>query len=185
MLTLAILGFLAERSTHAYELRQQLSDLIGHNRPVSDGALYPAINRLRRDGYVERGEGTGEGPRTRQVLHLTSAGRAELERQLREPREVEISDGGAFFTLLAFLSLLPDPADQARVLRRRLDFLSRPAGFFRHSGVPVRLKDTDDPHRRGMLIVARAAQRAERTWLEARLHELEEDQVTTGGPRQH
>lgn len=47
MLTLCILGFLAEEPLHAYELRARISGLTGHVRPVSDGALYPALNRLR------------------------------------------------------------------------------------------------------------------------------------------
>ncbi|MFD7133627.1 PadR family transcriptional regulator [Streptomyces sp. NPDC059894] len=172
MLTLSILGFLAERPMHAYELRRRISELIGHNRPVSDGALYPALNRLRRAGHVERQAEPGDSAPPRQVLRITPAGRAELLRRLSEPKESEITDSGAFFTLLAFLSRLPDPARQAAVLRRRLDFLSRPAGFFSRSGTPVRIKDEEDRYRRGMLIMARATQQAEREWLEATLREL-------------
>lgn len=172
MLTLSILGFLAERPMHAYELRRRISDLIGHNRPVSDGALYPAINRLRQAGHVERQAEPGDSAPPRQVLRITSAGRAELLRRLSEPKETEITDGGAFFTLLAFLSQVPDPARRAAVLRRRLDFLTRPAGFFTRSGSPVRIKDEQDYYRRGMLVMARAAQHAERAWLEEALREL-------------
>lgn len=172
MLTLSILGFLAERPMHAYELRRHISDLIGHNRPVSDGALYPAVNRLRQAGHVERQAEPGDSAPPRQVLRITPTGRAELLRRLGEPRESEITDGGAFFTVLAFLGNLPDPARQAAVLRRRLDFLTRPTSFFSHSGAPVRIKDEGDRYRRGMLIMARAAQRAERAWLEETLGEL-------------
>ncbi|MEY9992757.1 hypothetical protein ABIE67_004789 [Streptomyces sp. V4I8] len=93
-------------------------------------------------------------------------------RRLSEPKETEITDGGSFFTLLAFLSRLPDPGRQAAVLRRRLDFLTRPAGFFTRSGAPVRIKDEEDRYRRGMLVMARAAQLAERAWLEETLAEL-------------
>ncbi|MCB5169838.1 PadR family transcriptional regulator [Streptomyces bambusae] len=179
MLALSILGFLAERPMHAYELRQHVSDLIGHNRPVSDGALYPALNRLRQAGHLDRQAEPGSGAPTRQVLRITDSGRAELLRRLADPKPAEITDGGAFFTLLAFLSRLPDPDRQAAVLRRRLDFLTQPAGFFTHAGAPTRIKDTTDPYRKGMLIMARAAQRAERTWLEQRLRELA---GTTQGP---
>ncbi|MGW4193966.1 PadR family transcriptional regulator [Streptomyces sp. NPDC005004] len=173
MLTLSILGFLAERPLHAYELRRRISDLIGHNRPVSDGALYPAVNRLRQAGHVERRAEPGENAPTRQVLRITPSGRAELLRRLTEPKETEITDGGAFFTLLAFLGQVPEPARRAAVLRRRLDFLTAPAGFFTRAGQPVRIKDEEDPYRRGMLIMARAAQQAERAWLEETLRELE------------
>lgn len=172
MLTLALLGLLADEPTHAYELRKRLSDLTGHNRKVSDGALYPAIRRAEEAGWIERAsESTGRAP-TRQVLSLTEAGRAELLRRLAEPAELEITDGGSFFTLLAFLSRLPDPADQARVLQRRLDFLSAPAGFFHRDGAPLRIAEVEDRYRRGMLVMARATSRAERAWLEETLAEL-------------
>ncbi|OEJ22321.1 PadR family transcriptional regulator [Streptomyces subrutilus] len=174
MLALSILGFLAERPMHAYELRQVISDLIGHNRPVSDGALYPALNRLLEAGHLERHAeaDSGAGARTRQVLRITQSGRQELMRRLSEPKTSEITDGGSFFTLLAFLSRLPEPEQQAAVLRRRLDFLTQPASFFSHSGAPARIKDVDDRYRKGMLIMARAAQQAERAWLEQTLAEL-------------
>ena len=45
MLELAILGFLAEGPLHGYELRRKVAQLSGYTRPVSDGSLYPAINR--------------------------------------------------------------------------------------------------------------------------------------------
>ncbi|MFF9059796.1 PadR family transcriptional regulator [Streptomyces sp. NPDC014882] len=180
MLTLAILGFLAERPMHAYELRQVVSDLIGHNRPVSDGALYPAVNRLREAGHVERRAEPGEGAPARQVLHLTDDGRAELLRRLAAPKETEITDGASFFTLLAFLGQLDDPARQAAVLRRRLDFLTRPGSFFRKDGKPALVRDVDDPFRKGMLLVARATRRAEREWLEQALREREESGSASG-----
>lgn len=178
MLTLSILGFLAERPMHAYELRQHLSDLIGHNRPVSDGALYPALNRLRQAGHLERQAEPGSGAPVRQVLHITGSGRAELLRRLSDPRSTEITDGGSFFTLLAFLSRLPDRERQRAVLQRRLDFLSEPASFFSHSGAPARIKDVDDRFRKGMLIMARAARQTERTWLEETLRELSDEDGT-------
>ncbi|MFD4953144.1 PadR family transcriptional regulator [Streptomyces sp. NPDC058451] len=182
MLTLSILGFLAERPMHAYELRRRISDLIGHNRPVSDGALYPALNRLRQAGHVERQAEPGDSAPTRQVLRITPAGRTELLRRLSEPKETEITDGGSFFTLLAFLGQVPDPERQAAVLRRRLDFLSAPGSFFSRSGAPVRIKDEEDRYRRGMLIMARAAQRAERAWLEETLRALLEADAAAERP---
>ncbi|WP_308249772.1 PadR family transcriptional regulator [Sphaerisporangium fuscum] len=173
MLPLSILGFLSEGPMHGYELKSRIGDLSGHIRVVSDGALYPAIARLVEAGLVERREEEGTGAAPRQVLSLTDAGHAELLRRLREPKEVEITDQVRFFTLLAFLSRLPDPADQARVLRRRLEFLERPASFFYTSGRPLRAAETADRFRRGMLVVARAASLAECDWLSTTIAELE------------
>lgn len=165
MLELAILGFLAEGPLHGYELRARIAHLTGHTRPVSDGGLYPAINRLHRAGLLDRRTGPGASAARRHTLLLTGEGREELRRRLREPGETDISDGARFFTVLAFLSHLPDPAERDAVLRRRLEFLERPASFFREGERLVRAEEADDPYRRGMLTVARATSRAERQWL--------------------
>ncbi|MEU8359554.1 PadR family transcriptional regulator [Nonomuraea sp. NPDC048882] len=175
-LSLTILGFLHERPMHGYELKSRLTALTGHLRPVSDGALYPAISRLEAKGLVERHEEAGAAAARRQVLTITPAGREELLRRLREPADLDISDQSRFFALLTFLSALPDPADQAAVLRRRLAFLEAPASFFYDNGRPVKAKDEPDPYRRGMLKIARAVSLAEREWLRERIEELDATQ---------
>ncbi|WP_157250877.1 PadR family transcriptional regulator [Nonomuraea typhae] len=168
-LTLTILGFLHERPMHGYELKARLNALTGHLRPLSDGALYPAISRLEAKGLLERHEEPGAAAARRLVLTLTEAGRGELLRRLREPSDIEISDQTRFFALLTFLSALPDPADRLRVLRRRLDFLETPASFFYDDGRPVRAEEEQDPYRRGILLIARATGTAERAWLRQEL----------------
>ncbi|GGL39190.1 PadR family transcriptional regulator [Planomonospora sp. ID91781] len=172
-LTLSILGLLGEGPKHGYELKGRIHQLSGHLRPVSDGALYPAIARLEKAGLLERHEEEGEAAARRQVLSLTDAGRAELLRRLREPDGLDISDQTRFFGLLTFLSQLPDRADQARVLRRRLDFLQTPASFFYADGRPQRAEEVSDPFHRGMLLIARATGTAEKQWLREAIAALE------------
>jgi DNA-binding PadR family transcriptional regulator len=171
-LTLTILGFLNERPMHGYELKARIAALTGHLRPVSDGALYPAIARLETKGLVERHEEAGTHAARRQVLTLTPEGRQRLLRRLREPSDLDISDQSRFFALLTFLSALPDAREQAEVLRRRLAFLEAPASFFYEGDKPVRIRDEPDPYRRGMLQIARAASGAEQEWLRRRIDEL-------------
>ncbi|MGW7271839.1 PadR family transcriptional regulator [Streptomyces sp. NPDC054864] len=165
MLELAILGFLAEGPLHGYQLRHKIAQLSGHARPVSDGSLYPAINRLVKAGLLDRTAEPGASAAQRHTLDLTATGRTELLRQLREADGLDISDSTRYFTVLAFLSQLPDLADQHAVLRRRLDFLEQPASFFRDGDRLLGAEDTDDPYRHGMLTIARATSRAERSWL--------------------
>ncbi|MGV9779834.1 PadR family transcriptional regulator [Streptosporangium sp. NPDC003464] len=172
-LTLSILGFLGEGPMHGYELKARILQLSGHLRPVSDGALYPAIARLEKAGLVERHEEEGAGAARRQVLTLTEAGRAELLRRLREPADLDISDQTRFFGLLTFLAQLPDRADQAGVLRRRLAFLQAPASFFYRDGRPLRAEEVPDPFHRGMLLIARATGEAEKQWLKEAVADLE------------
>ncbi|MFC5720598.1 PadR family transcriptional regulator [Streptomyces gamaensis] len=156
---------MAEGPLHGYQLRRRIAQLSGHARPVSDGSLYPAINRLVGAGLLERRSEPGAAAAARQTLSLTPSGHEELQRRLREPGDLDISDSTRFFAILAFLSRLPDPAERHAVLRRRLEFLEQPVSFFSEGDRPLRAEDTQDPYRRGMLHIARATSRAERAWL--------------------
>lgn len=172
MLELAILGFLGEEPLHGYELKSRITRLAGYARPVSDGSLYPAINRLERAGLVSRQREPGAAAAPRHTLSLTAAGREELRRRLRDPAELDVTDQNRFFTLLAFLGQLADPAAQAAVLERRLAFLDQPASFFATGDRPQRAAEQADPFRRGMLVMARDISRAERSWLRATISDL-------------
>ncbi|MEW2087215.1 PadR family transcriptional regulator [Streptomyces sp. NPDC005283] len=172
MLELTILGFLYEEPLHGYELKERIKGLSGHVRPVSDGALYPAINRLVQAGMLEQRTEPGAGAAPRRILSLTEAGRTGLLDRLREPKDVEITDGQRFFTLLAFLRHLPDPHEQAAVLRRRQAFLETPASFFYRDGRPVRAEEAGDLFRQGMLRIARATGDEEKRWLSEAIAQL-------------
>ncbi|MFI0984318.1 PadR family transcriptional regulator [Streptomyces exfoliatus] len=173
MLELSILGFLHEEPLHGYELKARIQGLSGHIRPVSDGALYPAITRLVKAGLIEQRTEPGSGAAPRRILSLTDAGRADLHARLRHPKDVEITDGQRFFTVLSFLRHLPDRAEQAAVLRRRQAFLDTPASFFYRDGEPVRAEQAPDLFRQGMLRIARATGTEEKKWLAEAIGSLE------------
>ncbi|PWI18879.1 PadR family transcriptional regulator [Streptomyces sp. Act143] len=172
MLELSILGFLAEEPLHGYELKERIKALSGHVRPVSDGALYPAITRLIKAGKLDEHTEPGASAAPRRTLSLTETGRADLLERLRHPKPVEISDQVRFNTVLTFLRHLPDRGEQAAVLRRRLEFLDTPTSFFYEGGRPVPAEEAADLFREGMLRVARATGEAERTWLEEAIERL-------------
>lgn len=174
MLEFVILGFLFEGRLHGYELRKRLAALTGHVRPLSDGTLYPAIKRLVDGELVVKNLEAGTAA-PRHMLELTEAGRAKLLRVLAAPDDVFITDENHWFCLLAFLRYLDDdPAAQAAVLRRRLDFLTTPASFFYEDGRALSAEDVADPFRRGMLQIARVTSRTELEWLKAIIEELDD-----------
>lgn len=177
---LAILGFLAESPLHGYELRRRVAHLSGYARPVSDGTLYPAIKRMTEAGWLDRRVEPGASAAQRIVLSLTEAGRAELLRRLAQPADLDITDLTRWLTVLAFLSLLPDSADQHAVLRRRLEFLEQPASFFYDGDRPLRAADGTDPYRTGMFVIARATSRAERAWLREVLGSADDPAAPSG-----
>ncbi|GGT87621.1 PadR family transcriptional regulator [Streptomyces violascens] len=173
MLELAILGFLYEAPLHGYELRKRITALTGHVRPVGESTLYPAIKRLEKAGLLARETQPGAAAAPRHMLTLTEAGRQDLLHRLAEPDRLDVTDENRWFTLLAFLRHLPEPAGQAAVLRRRLAFLEEPASFFYDGERPIAAEELGDPFRRGMLTIARATSAAELKWLRATLRSLE------------
>ena len=173
MLEFAILGFLFESRLYGYELRKRLAALTGHVRPLSDGTLYPAIKRLVAADLVLKNLEAGSIAAPRHMLELSPAGHGTLLLMLREPDDIFITDENQWFCLLAFLRHLDDPAAQAAVLRRRLEFLSTPASFFYEGDRPLSAEDVDDPFRRGVLQIARVTSRTEIEWLRKTIGELE------------
>jgi DNA-binding PadR family transcriptional regulator len=165
MLELAILGFLAEGPLHGYELRRRVAHLSGFARPVSDGSLYPALDRMVRKGWLERRAERGKAAGQKQVLHLTESGRNELLARIREPADVDITDFSRFAVILAFLSHLSDVGERDAVLKRRLAFLEEPGSFFYDGDRPLRERDMSDPYRKGLFVIARATSTTERAWL--------------------
>jgi hypothetical protein len=115
-------------------------------------------------------------------VSLTDRGWAELGERLAKLADHEITDASRFFTIVAFLSLLPDAADREAVLRRRLDFLQEPASFDDGERA-LRAEEMPDPYRRGMLLIARATSRAERAWLHDMLDTADSDADVPGTER--
>jgi len=145
--------------------------LTGHFRRVSDGALYPAIARLEKQGLITRTQEPGEVAAPRQVLSLTDLGKESLLQRLRTPDDGDISDRNRFFTWLAFLKYL-SPPEQIDILSRRLAFLEGGRSFFRAGNRPVSMAEETDIFRKGMLHIARETSRVERDWLKATIAAL-------------
>jgi DNA-binding PadR family transcriptional regulator len=73
-----ILNILMEKPMHGYEIMNEISRRTdGFWRPTA-GSIYPALNSLVKDGYVERNE-MSQGQRVRQVYVLTDAGKMAIK----------------------------------------------------------------------------------------------------------
>jgi DNA-binding PadR family transcriptional regulator len=82
---LVILGLLAEKPRHGYELRQEVERrLYATYINLSGGSLYYNLGQLERFGHVEKAwaEQKGRYP-TRQVYQITPAGTEYLQTELR------------------------------------------------------------------------------------------------------
>ena len=72
-----VLGALESEPAHGYAVVRRLRSLSDGVFRFSEGAVYPALHRLERDGLV-RSRWTEAGPRRRRVYRITRAGREGL-----------------------------------------------------------------------------------------------------------
>ena len=78
-LLLVILRVLRSGSLHGYAIAQRIQTLSADVLRVEEGALYPALQRMLREGWVSAEWGTSETGRKVRFYRLTPAGRKELE----------------------------------------------------------------------------------------------------------
>lgn len=89
MLEHSLLGFLRQRSMHAYEIYQTLNRAraLGLVWRLKQSQLYALLSRLEQASYIGSTlEPQGSRP-PRKVMHLTPKGRAAFERWLTSPVE--------------------------------------------------------------------------------------------------
>src|SRR6187200_2610053 len=77
-LDLLILRILASESMHGYGLAQRLKLLSKDVLQVGESSLYPALQRLLLNGYVEAEWGPSENNRKARFYTITRAGRKQL-----------------------------------------------------------------------------------------------------------
>lgn len=83
-LDLLILRLLAGGSMHGYGLAQRLKLLSNDVLQVGESSLYPALQRLLLNGFVDAEWGPSENNRRARYYSLTRAGRKHLANERRE-----------------------------------------------------------------------------------------------------
>ena len=81
-LNLLLLRTLEEGEMHGLDIRRRIEELAGRGLKVEEGALYPALHRLERDGLIEATWGVSERRRRAKFYRLTPKGRKRLRREL-------------------------------------------------------------------------------------------------------
>lgn len=77
----ALLGLLAKKARHGYELRVAIETVVGgdENWDVKPAQIYTTLDRLEEAGHVTRASDLGQGDEpSRRVYALTEAGRENL-----------------------------------------------------------------------------------------------------------
>jgi DNA-binding PadR family transcriptional regulator len=84
----ALLGLLLHRSAYPYELADRLQSRLGPTWAINSGQLYQTIQRMEKDGLIERAGGPAEGRADRHIFAITEDGAKEFERWFDESTSV-------------------------------------------------------------------------------------------------
>jgi transcriptional regulator len=87
-LDLLILRLLTTQTMHGYGLAQRLKTVSKDVLQVGESSLYPALQRLLLNGYVDAEWGPSENNRKARFYTLTKTGRKHLAAEKREFEEL-------------------------------------------------------------------------------------------------
>lgn len=80
-LDMLVLKTLTLGPQHGWGLSQRIQQLSGDEFEVNQGSLYPALQRLKRKGWVAARRGTTENNRRATYYRITGAGLKQLEKE--------------------------------------------------------------------------------------------------------
>jgi transcriptional regulator len=83
-LDLLVLRALVRGPDHGYGIARRVKELSADVLQVGESSLYPALQRLALDGYIEPKWGVSENNRRARYYTLTAAGRKQLAAERKE-----------------------------------------------------------------------------------------------------
>ena len=80
-LDLLIMRTIATERLHGWTIAQRIRQLSNDVLQVNQGSLYPALQRLERQGWITANWGVSESNRRARFYRLTAAGRKRLAKE--------------------------------------------------------------------------------------------------------
>jgi DNA-binding PadR family transcriptional regulator len=113
----SLLAILDQGPCYGYQLRTEFDRRTGSTWPLNVGQIYNTVDRLERDGLVEKGEPDEHG---HIYFEITDAGRAEVRNWLSSPVERSSGTRDELAIKVAVAATLPgvDVADVIQTQRR-------------------------------------------------------------------
>ncbi|HKA00806.1 MAG TPA: PadR family transcriptional regulator [Candidatus Solibacter sp.] len=82
-LEMLVLRTLSRGPLHGYAIAQSIHQTSRDLLQVEEGSLYPALQRLLREGWVSAEWGTSAKNRRVRTYRITDAGRSQLDREVQ------------------------------------------------------------------------------------------------------
>ena len=86
----AILGLLTIKPMSGYEIKKMIKNSLAYFWSESNGQLYPALNRLMKDGCISLLENSSASKKMTNSYAITDSGRQELQKWMRLEEEKSV-----------------------------------------------------------------------------------------------
>ncbi len=99
----AMLGILAEKDLHGYELKSSFDEKVGEFWSLNYGQIYTTLDRLEKDDLVTHDRQAQDKRPDRKIYSITRKGRKELDEWLATPVNRVRALRDEFFVKLVFM----------------------------------------------------------------------------------
>jgi len=99
----AMLGILAQKDLHGYELKSSFDEKVGEFWSLNYGQIYTTLDRLEKDDLVTHDRQTQDKRPDRKIFSITRKGRKELDEWLTTPVKNVRALRDEFFVKLVFM----------------------------------------------------------------------------------
>ncbi|GCE28936.1 hypothetical protein KDA_44200 [Dictyobacter alpinus] len=121
MYELIVLSLLMRFPLHGYLIAQIANDMIGPWAKLSNGTLYPLLNRLEKQELIVRANGAGDGEQSVRTFMITEAGRKRFYQVMMDTTS-NIGDYQRLFHLkVPYLDLLAQK-DRLHLLNHYMNY---------------------------------------------------------------
>jgi PadR family transcriptional regulator, regulatory protein AphA len=139
----ALLGLLSLRPMSGYDIRQLISQSIGHFWSESYGQIYPGLKQLAAEGLVEKKTERNKGKPDRHLYSITSEGRERLREWLKIPVSEEVARNELLLKLF-FGAHVATSVNREHVTAN-MEFHQRALKVYAATAKQLRLDEANDP----------------------------------------
>ena len=90
-LDMLILKILTREKLHGYAIVQRIRQHSGDEILIEEGSLYPALQRLELNGWIDGEWGLSTANRRARIYQLTASGRKQLTRETQRYKQLTLA----------------------------------------------------------------------------------------------
>jgi PadR family transcriptional regulator, regulatory protein AphA len=139
----ALLGLLSLRPMSGYDIRQLISQSIGHFWSESYGQIYPGLKQLAAEGLVEKKTERNKGKPDRHLYSITPDGRERLREWLKIPVAEEVARNELLLKL--FFGAHVSPSINREHVALNMEFHERSLKIYTAMAKQLQIDHANDP----------------------------------------